>query len=173
MIAVRIGLALLVVLAVVPEVSRHAAERRLYHTSAMVRSVFAGSRERPEGGRVAAWAAANAAAAARDLPGDWRPLNLAGSAWLLAGHPEQALDRYREAMTLGERPEIDVNMGRAYARLGRQDRATTAFLRAGWISPAVLSWLPEAPRTALGSEIAELERRLRVGDLAAPPARPD
>jgi tetratricopeptide (TPR) repeat protein len=172
-IVLRVALALVLVAALVPELSRYLAERQLYRASAVLRSVFAGPREPLESGGAVAWAASTAAAAAADLPGDWRPLNLAGSAWLLAGRADRALDRYRQALALGERPEIDVNVGRAHARLGRHDRAAAAFLRAGWVSPAVLSWLPIAPRDALRSELAALEQKLTAGRLAAPPPLPD
>ena len=109
---------------------------------------------------------------AADLPGDWRPLNLAGAALLLGRQPEQALERYREALKLGERPEIDVNVGRAYASLGRDDHAMAAFLRAGWVSPAVLAWLPNATGEALRPALSALEQQLVEGRLSAPPALP-
>jgi len=162
-------LAVLIVAALVPELSRYAAERRLYQASAILRSVFARPHELANSGGVVAWAASTASAVAADLPGDWRPLNLAGSAWLLARRADLALDRYREALALGERPEIDANVGRAYASLGRHDRAAAAFLRAGWISPAVLSSLPRPSRDALRSELAALEQKLLTGRLGAPP----
>lgn len=166
----RVVLSLLLVAALVPELSRYAAERRLYQASAVLRSVFARPRALPDAGGAVAWVASTASAVAADLPGDWRPLNLAGSAWLLARQPDQALDRYRSALTLGERPEIGLNVGRAYASLGRHDRAAAAFLRAGWISPAVLASLPSASRDALRSELAALEQKLVTGRLGAPPA---
>jgi len=165
----RLALALLIAAAVVPEVSRYAAERQLYEASSLVRSLFARPHAVVNPAGALAWAASRATSIARDLPGDWRPLNLAGSAWLLARQPEQALARYREALALGERPEIEVNVGRAYASLGRGDRATAAFLRAGWVSPAVLASLPTPTRDALRSELRELEQKLTTGRLAAPP----
>lgn len=168
----RIALALLVVAALVPELTRYSAERQLYRASATLRAVFARPGASPSGGGIAASIASTIAATASALPGDWRPLNVAGSAWLLAKQPDQALDRYREALALGDRPEIDVNVGRAYMSLGRRDRATAAFLRAGWISPAVLSGLPGAPRDVLLSELATLEHRLKAGQLDAPPPPP-
>jgi len=169
---ILIILPVLIVAALVPELSRYAAERRLYQASAILRSVFARPHELANSGGVVAWVASTASAVAPDLPGDWRPLNLAGSAWLLARQADRALDKYREALALGERPEIDANVGRAYASLGRHDRAAAAFLRAGWISPAVLSSLPSAPRDALRSELAALEQKLLTGRLGAPPPVP-
>src|SRR5262245_57553559 len=106
--------------------------------------------------------------AGRRVPGDWRPLNLAGSAWLFAGRPERAVEIYRRALALGERPELDVNLARAYAALGRPDAARTALLRAAWISPAILEGFPAATQAALKPELEALERRLVGGTLVAP-----
>jgi tetratricopeptide (TPR) repeat protein len=172
MIALRVALALLVAGALLPELSRYAAERRLYEVSAVLQVVATRSRDVPNPSGAVMWAASTALALASDLPGDWRPLNVAGSALLLVRQADQALARYRQALELGERPEIDVNVGRAYARLGRDDHAASAFLRAGWVSPAVLSWLPDATRDALRAELAALEHALVNGRLLAPPALP-
>lgn len=172
MIVARLALALVILAAMVPEVSRYAAERRLYHASTVLRSVFAKPRAMANPGAAVAWAASVAGDAAGDLPGDWRPLNLAGSALLLSRQPDRALEKYREALALGERPEIDLNVGRAYASLGRNDQATAAFLRAGWVSPGVLASLPPSIGAALRSELSRLEQELTSGRLAAPPALP-
>ena len=173
MIAWRVALALLIVAAIVPELFRYAAERRLYQASAVVRSVFSAPRGMPNPGNLVAWAISLASNVAADLPRDWRALNLEASALLIAREPERALGRYREALKLGERPEIDVNMGRAHASLGRHDLAAAAFLRAVWISPGLLSRLPSASREALRPQLAALEAELVNGRLAAPPAPPD
>ena len=170
MTLVRLALALLVLAAALPEIPRYVAERRLYQASAMLRSVLARPHAVPNPGGVIAWAGSVAAGVAGDLPGDWRPLNVAGSALLLTRQPERALERYREALGRGERPEIDLNAGRAYASLGRHDLARAAFVRAGWISPAVLASLPGPTREAIGPELADLEVRLTRGQLAAVPA---
>lgn len=172
MILARLALALIILAAVVPELSRYTAERRLYQASTVLRSVFAQPRAMANPGAAVAWAASVAGDAAGDLPGDWRPLNLAGSALLLARQPDRALEKYREALALGERPEIDVNVGRAYASLGRNDRATAAFVRAGWVSPGVLTLLPPSVGDALRSELGRLEGELTSGRLTAPPALP-
>lgn len=174
MIALRIALAVLVAAAMAPELSRYAAERRLHQASARLQSIVAA---RPpavvDRATAAALAAATARGAAASLPGDWRPLNIAGSAWLIARQPAQALEEYRAALARGERPEVVVNLGRAYASLGRQDLAAAAFLRAAWISPAVLTGLPAAARDALSPRLTALERDLTAGRLAAPPPPPD
>jgi tetratricopeptide (TPR) repeat protein len=171
-ILARFVLALVILAAMVPELPRYAAERRLYHASTVLRAVFAQARAMADPGAAVAWAASVAGDAAGDLPGDWRPLNLAGSALLLGRQPDRALEKYREALALGERPEIDVNVGRAYASLGRNDLATAAFLRAGWVSPGVLASLPPSIGDALRSELSRLERELTSGRLAAPPPLP-
>ena len=172
MIAWRVAIALVIVAALLPEFPRYAAERRLYQVSAVLQAVLLRSRDVPDPGRVVAWAATTALSASGALPGDWRPLNLAGSAWLLAGRAEPALDRYREALALGERPEIVVNLGRAYASLGRGDRATSAFVRAAWVSPGLRSTLPKATQAAVRAEVDALEASLASGRLAAPPPLP-
>jgi tetratricopeptide (TPR) repeat protein len=169
---VRLALALIILVALTPELFRYAAERRLYYASTAVRLIFVRRAAIADPSGAFAWAASVAGDAAGSLPGDWRPLNLAGSALLLAGEPDRALERYREALALGERPEIDVNVGRAYASLGRNVQATAAFLRAGWISPGVLTSLPASTRDAVQSELRRLEQDLTSGRLAAPPALP-
>lgn len=173
MITRRVALALLIVAAVVPEFFRYAAEHRLYHASAAVRSVFASPRGLPDPANRMAWAVSIASGVAADLPRDWRALNLAGSAWLLARQPDRALDRYRDALKLGERPEIDINLGLAYRSLGRHDRAAAAFRRAVWISPALLSRVPDPSRDTLRAELAALEAELVAGRPTPPPAPPD
>jgi tetratricopeptide (TPR) repeat protein len=171
-ILLRLAFALVILAALTPELFRYAAERRLYRASTVVRLVFVRHPMIANPGGAVAWAASVAADAAGSLPGDWRPLNLAGSALLLADQPDRALERYREALALGERPEIDVNVGRAYTSLGRNDQATAAFLRAGWVSPAVLASLPASTRAALQPELRRLEQELTSGRLATPPALP-
>lgn len=172
MIALRVIAALLVLAAIVPEFSRYVAERRLYRASAVVRLVFARPNAAQDAGRPVAWATSAALEASAGLPGDWRPLNLAAATSLLARRGEEAVGRYREALALGERPEIVANLGRAYVTVGRQDRAVEAFLRAGWVSPAVLAWLPAAGQEALRSQVRALERELASGRLSAPPPLP-
>ena len=172
MIAVRVALALLVAGALVPELSRYAAERRLYEVSVVLQVVATRPRDVPNPGGAVVWAASTAIAASAQIPGDWRPLVFAGAALLIGRQPDQALDRLRQALELGERPEIDVNVGRAYARLGRDELAGAAFRRAAWISPALLAWLPDATRNVVRSELAVLEQALVNGRLAAPPAPP-
>ena len=106
------------------------------------------------------------------LPDDPRPWILAGSSYLVTGQPERALEFYREAFLTGERAEIDLNVGRAYAMLQRADSAAAAQLRAGWISPEILESLAPAVKEPLVAEVARLSEELRQGRLAAPPPLP-
>jgi len=170
--ALRVVLALLIVAASWPELSRYAAERRLYEVSAVLQAVFRRPPEAAEAGRIVTWATAAALDASAALPGDWRSLNLAGSASLLAHRPDAALDRYRQALGLGERPEIVVNVGRAHLALGRADEARAAFVRALWVSPGLHPAVPRALQPAVDAEVGALERTLAAGRLRAPPPPP-
>jgi tetratricopeptide (TPR) repeat protein len=157
-----------------PELSRYAAERRLRVSTESLRATL----ERPPE-PVAARAeleaiSAQAAATATALPGDPRPWVVAGSAALLSGRAERALEFYRTAFATGERAEIDLNLGRAYAALGRPESAGAAVLRAVWISPALLATLPSQPAAQLSASIARLEQALAAGQLAEfPPLPPE
>ena len=173
MIAARVAFLVLILIALVPEYYRYAAERLLYRTSSVVRAaVFARPREATSKTAVLVEAASTARDAARALPGDWRPLTIAGGALLLAGRPDQAIETYRAALALGERPEIVLNMGRAYASSGRIDSARAAYLRAAWISPPVLTGLSKATQDALRPDLEALERQHARGELGAPPTLP-
>ena len=106
------------------------------------------------------------------LPGDPRPPILEGSAWLVRGDAERALGVYRSALALGERAELDLNLGRAYERLGREDDARAAFVRAAWISPNLLrAMLPDTAAIAY-AEVARLDAELAAGKMTAPPPLP-
>jgi hypothetical protein len=107
------------------------------------------------------------------LPGDPRPWMIGASSFLVTGQPQRALDFYRAALGTGERSEIDLNLGRAYAGLNRRDAADAALLRAGWISPEILANLPQPSRDALLVKIADLDADLRAGRLVAPPPLPE
>jgi hypothetical protein len=73
---------------------------------------------------------------------------------------------------IGERAEVDLNLGRAYALAGNQQAASAAVLRAVWVSPALISALPEQVQTPLKAALAENARRLGSHRLAAPPPLP-
>jgi tetratricopeptide (TPR) repeat protein len=164
------GAALLFSLAV-PELSRYAAERRVGWATTAFRELLEAPRDAETSRRILA-AAEVALSATRSLPGDARPWMVAASSFLLTGSPERALEFYREAFATGERSEIDLNLGRAYAALGRKESAEAAQLRAGWISPEILGALPEPQRAPLLAQIARWEEELRQGRLDAPPPLP-
>jgi hypothetical protein len=113
-----------------------------------------------------------ALSAAPGLPGDSRPLVLAGSCRLVGADAAGALEFYRKALDLGERAEIDLNLGRAYEAGGETEKAAAAFLRAIWISPALFPALLPDLQPALRERSAEMEKLLRDGSLSAPPPLP-
>lgn len=154
-----------------PEFSRYAAERRVGWATSAFRELLQAPEDAPTSRRLLATGEVALPAATR-LPGDSRPWMIAASAFLLTGQPQRALELYREAFATGERSEIDLNLGRAYAALGRRDEADAAFLRAGWISPEILAALPETERAALLSRVSGLTAALREGRLSAPPPLP-
>jgi tetratricopeptide (TPR) repeat protein len=166
------GAALLLVLVAGPELRRYRAERELRQSTQVVKGLLAepGAAVPPA---LLDATAARAAGAAGDLPGDARPLITAGAADLLARRPERALERYRAAHALGERAEIDLNAGRAYALLDRRAEAFAAFVRAAWISPALIPAMPAAAQPLVTAEVARHEAALRAGTLAAPPPLPE
>jgi tetratricopeptide (TPR) repeat protein len=154
-----------------PEFPRYAAERRVGFATAAFRALV-GRSEDPETARNIAEIGEVALSATDRLPGDPRPWMVAGSSCLVTNRPQRALEYYREAFATGERAEIDLNLGRAYALLKRPDAAGAAFLRAGWISPEILGSLPESMRAPLLAEVAHLAELLREGRLEAPPPLP-
>lgn len=170
--AVAIAVAALLALAVVPELSRYAAERRLADVTATLQGIVAGGRVVPEA-RPRLEALATIASATADAdPSDTRGLVAAGTAMLVAGDPREAERWYRSALARGERAEIDLNLARALALAGRQQDAEVALRRAVWVSPALIDTLPAAERPRLTSELAGLEARLRRGELDGPPPLP-
>ena len=174
--AVRAGavtVAALLVVAVAPELSRYAAERRLADVTATLQGIVAGGRVVPQARPQLETLAGLAAATAAADPSDTRGLVAAGTAMLVAGDAGAAERWYRTALARGERAEIDLNLARALALAGRQPQAEAALRRAVWVSPALIETLPAAERPRLASELAGLEERLRRGELTAPPALPD
>jgi tetratricopeptide (TPR) repeat protein len=165
--AVIVGLAALLS----PELPRYAAERRVGRATAEFRGLLDRGDD-PERANSLVAVGESARAVVERLPGDPRPWILAGSAYLLTGQPERALENYRQALATGERAEIDLNLGRAYALARRRESAEAAFLRAGWISPEILAALAEPVRRPVLAEIARLSEELRAGRLAAPPPLP-
>ncbi len=155
-----------------PEIPRYAAERRVGYATIAFRSLLDRSGD-PETARNIAAAGELALLTTGSLPDDPRPWVLAGSSCLVTGRPDRALELYREALATGERAEIDLNLGRAYAMLNRSDSAAAAHLRAGWVSPEILESLAPAVKNPLLAEIARLSEALRQGKLTEPPPLPE
>jgi hypothetical protein len=156
---------------VAPEIARYRAERQIGVATAMFRNLVDRAAQ-PEVAMDLLRVGAIARAAAPSLPGDPRPAMIAGSAFLVTGQAEPALEIYRDAFATGERAEIDLNLGRAYALARRRESSDAALLRAGWISPEILSALAPAVRDPLMRRIRELSRELAEGRLAEPPPLP-
>lgn len=167
-----IAFVLLMAALLAPEFPRYAAERRVGVATAVFQSLLEKSGE-PETRRRILAVGELALSTTAALPGDPRPWILAASSYLVTGQPERALEYYRSALSTGERAEIDLNLGRAYASLSRKESADAAFLRAGWISPEILGALPEDLKAPLLGEIAKLSDQLRDGRLDAPPPLPE
>ncbi len=154
-----------------PEIARYDAERRLAAASAAFELVL--DRAGVENAAAVLDGITTAAAAtARHLPGDSRGWVLGGSSQLVAGNAERALGFYRDALAAGERAEIHLNLGRAEALLGREDAAEAAFVRAVWISPALLQAVPQGFAARVQGELGRLEAELAAGRLSAPPPPP-
>ncbi len=155
-----------------PEPPRYAAERRLRVAGAAFQFLLAPTEQVPDTNSALDRVAELALSATRALPGDPRPWTLAGSAQLTAGRGERALELYRSAFTRGERAEIDMNLGRAFALLERGEDANGAFLRGGWVSPALLEFMPPQVSQRVRPQITHLEAELAAGRLTAPPPAP-
>lgn len=153
-----------------PEAGRWRAERTVHDVTSRFRGLAQAPRS-PETARALDELSTRALAAGAP-PGDQRPVILAGSAQLLAGVPARALALYRDALALGERSEIDLNLARAHAMLGDVPSAEAALLRTAWVSPPLLERLNTETRARVGAEVARLEAALRDGTLTAPPPLP-
>ena len=170
-VAVAIALGLALVLALLPEFNRYEGEHHLYRASSLFQSLL--QRHAAENqGAVFELAVASANAATDSLPGDSRPLILAGSLRLFAHQPTEALAAYRKAFNRGERPEIDLNLGLAFEMDGNHPAASAAILRAAWISPPIILALPENLKAPLQAAIAHDAELLRHHRLGAPPPLP-
>lgn len=129
----RALLAIVVVALVVPEFTRYQGERRLRLIDG---TMVAAAARVPEPAPILR-RLADEAEATRTHPGDWRPLVTAGRARFLAGDYAQAAQLFERANALGERPEIDVNLGVTLLKLGEPERAEALFARAVKLSPAL------------------------------------
>jgi tetratricopeptide (TPR) repeat protein len=172
-VARAVGLALLLAFSFWPEIPRYRAERRLGSASAAFGYLLDRPTEVQGAPAILERITDAAVTAAADLPGDSRAWVLAGSCQLVNRNADRALDLYREALAVEERAEIHLNVGRAHALSERPDAAEAAFLRAVWISPAMLSAVPKEFVGAVSTELRRMEAELSAGTLAAPPARAD
>jgi hypothetical protein len=160
------------VLALVPEVARFRAERQLRAVTSAFQLVLGDAARVRDPGRVLAALDATAMHAASGLPGDSRARILAGSTRLVGGDFAGALARYREALALGERAEIALNIGRALHGHGDNTAAEQAFVRALWVSPALLDAVPDEAEPAVRDAVARAAALLATGRLASPPPLP-
>ena len=169
--SLRIVAPLLVLLLVVPEFPRFAAERRLRRITDAT-TVFA-TDPRMESVRTRALRRVLADALALETyPGDWRVPLAAANAALLAGDRDAAVASLQRALTSGERAEIDANLGLV---LHPSDESARLLERAAWLAPALSPMLEARTGLPLRARGAELERKLRdgslrPGDLPPPPA---
>ncbi len=157
---------------VAPEFRRYAAERRVGFATAAFRSLLGRTGDAETASNILR-VGQLALTAVPGLPGDPRPWIIAGSACVVTRQPERALENYREAFATGERAEIDLNLGRAYALASRNEDADAALLRAGWVSPEILASLPAPAREPVLARIAALTQELADGRLTAPPPLPE
>jgi hypothetical protein len=158
--------------ALAPELPRYRAERILHSASDALRYLITHPADvaDPRGALERIEQAALSAAAG--LPADSRPWILAGSSRLVASNADGALELYGTALGLGERAEIDLNMGRAWETRGDPQKATAAWLRAVWIAPALFPALLPDVQASLRTEYDRLVGELRAGQLTAPPPPP-
>ncbi len=166
----RAAVLLLAAATVTAEVERYRAERTLGRLTAAAESA-------QRAGRSAALLDprlfdAPVQRVASHLPGDPRAPIVAGAVHLLARDAPGALAWYAHALTDGERAEVDLNIGRAAMMRHDLALAQAAFLRAGWLSPALLTELPEAARTPLLKELARRTADLQDGSAGAIPPTP-
>jgi hypothetical protein len=165
-------LAVLLAAALWREPPRAHAEREIRAATEALRYVLLHTTELPDPPGALDRIALVATAVEPALPGDPRPVLLEGAARLVNGQGDRALETYRRALALGERGETDLNLGRVLERVGREEDARAAFVRAAWISPPlVASMLPDVAPAAQ-AEVLRLEKELREGRLHAPPRLP-
>ena len=145
-----------------PEFARYRGERRLYQLNGATQ-LYAGA---PASQRKALLSRlSNDAARLRTYPGDWRPLTLAGSASMQVENPAQAATHFQSALALGERPELDLNLGLALRAAGDHDAARPYFVRGVWLSPWSAKHLPPIVAQNAEREVGRLTKLLRAGKL--------
>jgi hypothetical protein len=176
-----LALAAALAAALVPEVRRYAppflwsrsAEREIEVASGALRIVITRPQEVADPAGALSRIVEIAHSAEQKIPHDPRPRILAGSAKLVSGDPGGALQEYRGALGQGERAEIDLNIARAYEAMGEVKRSRAAYVRAAWISPALLPYLLPDLADSIRRDIASLEGDLKMGQLREPPPMPE
>ena len=167
--AVAIAGVIAIVVVAWPEFPRYRAERLLAEANARIESMFRGRVPPSDAQRVAGEADRLAVRAGASLSDDPRPWLASGIARLIERRPQQALEALQHARSLGERPEVTINIGRARGVGGDAAGAHRAFVRTAWINPAAVATLPAALRRQVLDEVSEQEARLVRGELDAPP----
>lgn len=166
---VRIVAALgLLAVVVSQEMSRYRAERELRRLTTAAMVAMSGRVAGPTAGALLRGASERLEELGRAMPGDPRPRMYAASAAMLAGAPQRAIELYYSALACGERGETDVNLGLAFVRM-EDSRAEAMFVRAVWLSPALIDSVPETYRERVRHIIA---RRSAPGGAVEPPALP-
>ena len=171
--AMRLGVIVLLALAIWPEFGRYHAEWLLADANVRLDRVLRGA----DRGESALNAADRARTQAHDagllLPADPRPPLLESVALILRRQGGDATRVLEAALAHGERPELTLNLGRARGISGDEAGAMAAFLRTAWASPGAIATLPAALRGPLLEQVNGLEIELRAGRLGAlPPLRP-
>jgi tetratricopeptide (TPR) repeat protein len=137
----RLVIVAILIALVLPEWIRYAGERRLARLTAAAQ-LFATRPELAPRRRQLLLRLSGDAERLRTFPGDWRPLNLAGSASFLAGDHDRAATLFLRALENGERPEILLNYGLARQAAGDTPTAEAAFARAVRVSPILAEGIP-------------------------------
>lgn len=84
---------------------------------------------------------------ARELdPAGVAPLMGLGSQYLLMGRPDAAIEAYLQALAFEPRPEIYLNLGRAYVAAGQRAEAERAFGDALLLAPGLRDEVPAGYR---------------------------
>ncbi len=164
-----IVLVLVLVAVLAPELARYQAEHKLYAATGAFYALRANPKQAANPGRALDWVTTQAIDAASALDGDPRPWLVAAGAQMLARKPGAAVDLYRHVLRLGERPEIELNLGQAYLLLGDQQRAATALMRGGWVAPILLDTLVPTTRDAIRIAIRDRQAAFERGEITAPP----